>query len=272
MLEKTHLLLTMQQFIDLKSYPLDQPRSDRYAALVNQCQQEMKREGMFNLQGFVNTEGCNEAVAEIAPLMNHQSFTHRRAHNIYFEKDVPGLPPDHPALQLVETVNHTVCADQLQQTVIMYIYEYAPLRRFLADVMDKAALYLMDDPLARANVMAYRQGEALNWHFDRSEFTTTLLLQAPEAGGEFQYRKDLRADNDPNYDGVARLLMADDDQTRSMSMPAGTLNVFLGKNTAHRVTPVEGNIERMVAVLSYYEKPGRLFTVDERIGFYGRAT
>jgi hypothetical protein len=34
--------------------------------------------------------------------------------------------------------------------------------------------------------MDYRPGEALNWHFDRSQFTTTLLIQAPEQGGEFE--------------------------------------------------------------------------------------
>ena len=37
----------------------------------------------------------------------------------------------------------------------------------------------MDDRIAGANVMTYYDGEARNWHFDRSEFTTTLLLQAP---------------------------------------------------------------------------------------------
>jgi hypothetical protein len=39
--------------------------------------------------------------------------------------------------------------------------------------------------LARVNAMQYGAGEGLNWHFDRSEFTTTLLLQAPKAGGAF---------------------------------------------------------------------------------------
>ena len=36
--------------------------------------------------------------------------------------------------------------------------------------------------------MAYRTGDGLNWHFDRSEFTTTCLLHALVAGGGFQYR------------------------------------------------------------------------------------
>lgn len=119
--------------------------------------------------------------------------------------------------------------------------------------------------------MSYREDETLNWHFDRAEFTTTLLLQEPQAGGEFEYRSDLRADDDPNYDGVARLLEGRDANVKSLGLKAGNLNVFRGKNTAHRVTSVRGNRERMIAVFSYYEKSGVVFSDEEKLGFYGRA-
>ena len=137
--------------------------------------------------------------------------------------------------------------------------------------MDKPRLYVMEDPLARVNVMTYRHGETLNWHFDRSEFTTTLLVQAPESGGEFQYRAGLRTDDDPNYDGVARLLAGQDENVRTVPLTAGTLNVFRGKNTAHRVSTIEGERERIIAVYSYYERPGVVFSDEDRIRFYGRA-
>ena len=95
---------------------------------------------------------------------------------------------DHPALRRVETVNHTVCGDQIPESVPLWIYEWPQFAVFLAATVGKETLYAMRDPLARVNVMAYREGEALNWHFDRSEFTTTLLLQAPEAGGDSRAR------------------------------------------------------------------------------------
>jgi len=129
----------------------------------------------------------------------------------------------------------------------------------------------MVDPLARVNVIAYRAGEALNWHFDRSEFTTTLILQSPAHGGEFQYRDALRSEDDTNYDGVGRLLSGEDDAVQSLPLLPGTLSVFKGKNTAHRLTPVEGPHERIVAVFSYYENRDVVFTEKERGGFYGRA-
>ena len=65
------------------------------------------------------------------------------------------------------------------------LYDRPGFATFLACVTNKPTLYTMDDRIAGANVMTYYDGEALNWHFDRSEFTTTLLLQAPKAGGEF---------------------------------------------------------------------------------------
>ena len=91
------------------------------------------------------------------------------------------------------------------------------------------------------------------------------------AGGEFEYRTDLRSDTDPNYDGVARLLLGADPKARKLDLSPGMLNVFRGRNTAHRVTATRGPRERIIAVLSYFEKPGVSFTAEERIGFYGRA-
>ena len=146
---------------------------------------------------FSSPKPAGDAVNEVAPILDSESFTHRRKHNVYFLDDVPGVDRNHPALKKSETINHTVCADQLGQCIVTQIYEYSPLVHFLAGILGKSGLFTMDDPLARVNVMAYRQGEALNWHFDRSEFTVTLLLQSPRAGGHFEYRPDLRSDQDP---------------------------------------------------------------------------
>ena len=164
----------------------------------------------------------------------------------------------------------TVCGDRIPASLVTRVYEWQPLIDFLAAAMDKPRLYRMADPLARINVMVYRAGDALNWHFDRSEFTTTCLLQAPLAGGEFQYRSGLRSDADPNYEGVGRLLSGEDDQVQSLPLTPGTLNVFKGRNTAHRVSPVEGGQARIIAVFSYYETPDVAFSDAERLGFYGR--
>jgi hypothetical protein len=260
----------MRDILDLDRFPLDQPDSAAFAALVKDCQRKLARDGLFNLPGFVRADALAPAVSTLVPRIKAEAFTHRRAHNIYFKAKVEGLDDGHPALHKLETVNHTLCADQLGDTLLASLHEYPPFIAFLAAVMGKDVLYPMADALARINVMAYNAGEALNWHFDRSEFTTTLLLQAPVAGGTFEYAQDLRSDAEPNYDGVAKLLTGQGPKV-AMPLEAGTLNVFRGKNTAHRVTPVQGARARIIAVFSYYERPGVVFTPEDQLGFYGRS-
>ena len=260
----------MRHILDLERWPLDELGGAKGEALVAHCREELRDAGLFSLDALIRPDALKTAVAEVAPVVDAAAFTHSREHNIYFDDKIEGLAPDHPALRRFTTVNHTICGDQIADSVITRIYEWQPLIDFLAATMGKSRLYPMADPLGRINVMAYHEGEQLNWHFDRAEFTTTVLLEAPRSGGEFQYRSALRSDSDPNYDGVARLLAGQDERVQTLPLQPGTLNVFKGKNTAHRVTPVEGDRPRIVAVFSYYETPGFAFSDAERVGFYGR--
>lgn len=259
----------MHEFLDLERYPLDRLGSPPGRQLVEQCIEDLERNGMFTLEGFMRREVIDAMLPELLERLRGESFEHAREHNIYFNDEIDAIPADHPALTRVKTVNHTLCGDQLAGP-LLEVYRWSGLTEFLARVMNKPALYPMADPLACANLMGYYAGEGLNWHFDRSEFTTTLLLQAPQAGGEFQYRQGLRSDDDPNYDGVARLLLGEDERVSTLRLGAGDLNVFKGKNTAHRVTAPVGGRARLVTVFSYYETPGRMFSDRENLGFYGR--
>ncbi len=259
----------MNKLIDLERYPLHQLESVAGQQLVEQCIDDLRCNGMFTLQGFMRHEVIDGILPGLLQKFEQESFTHARQHNIYFDDDFTGVAADHPALARVETINHTLCGDQLAAP-LRQIYHWPGLTEFIARVMQKPSLYPMDDPLACVNVMGYYEGEGLNWHFDRSEFTTTLLLQSPRQGGDFHYRQDLRDEQNPNYEGVACLLRDEDPQVRTLKLGAGDLNVFKGKNTAHRVTPSIGDLARIITVFSYYESPGRFFTDAENMGFYGR--
>lgn len=263
--------MEMAEILDLDRFPIDDLDGPQGRELIAHCQEDLERRGLFNLAGLVRPAALEACLAEILPTLETEAHYHSQWHNIYFLDGVAGLDPDHPALRRAETCNSKICADQMADSLVCRIYEWPPLAAFLARVMGKPRLHVMADPLARVNVMTYTHGQALNWHFDRSEFTTTLLLQAPKKGGAFQYRPDLRSDDDPNYDGVARLLAGQDDQVHTLPLTAGTLNVFKGKNTAHRVTPVAGSRDRIIAVFSYFDRPGVMMRDAERIGFYGRA-
>lgn len=257
--------------LDLAAYPIHRLEDAGGRALVQRCRDDLATTGMFNLAGFVWPNALAACVAELKPLLAEGAFRHARRHDIYFGAPQPGLAADHGARVMIETSNRTVTGDRTAGTIVRRIYDWPALPAFLAAAMGKTRLFPMADPLACLNVMGYGDGEGLNWHFDRSQFTVTLLLQMPDAGGEFEYRRNLRAEGAPNYDGVARLLAGEDPEVRSVALAAGTLNVFAGRNTAHRAAPTRGPRERIVAVMSFVEQPGMMFSAAERIGFYGRA-
>jgi hypothetical protein len=178
----------MNKLVNLEKYPLDRLDSSAGQRLVAQCIDDLEHKGMFTLKGFMRREIIDEILPDLLQKFKHESFLHTREHNIYFSDDLADIPVDHPALARVKTINHTLCGDQLAEPLLA-VYRWSGLTEFLARVMDKPKLYPMDDPLACANILGYYEGEGLNWHFDRSEFTTTLLLQAPLEGGDFQYRR-----------------------------------------------------------------------------------
>ena len=260
----------MRHLLDLDRWPLHELDGLQGQALVARCRDELRGVGMFSLDALIRPGALKTSVAEVTPVLAAAAFTHSRDHDIYFVDEIDGLAPEHPALRRFTTVNHTICGDQIPDSVIIRICEWQPLIDFLAATTGKSRLYPMADPLGRTNVMAYHEGERLNWRFDRAEFTTTVVLQAPRSGGEFQYRCALRSESNPNDSGVARLLAGQDERVQTLALEPGTLNVFMGTNTAHRVTPVEGEQPRIVAVFSYYETPGFAFSDAERFEFYGR--
>jgi hypothetical protein len=256
--------------VDVARYPLLALGSARGRSFLAACRQAFEATGSLSLPGFLAPEAVAAAAGELAPRMA-EAHHHSQRHNIYFSKQDPDLPPGHGALARVTTSNLTLACDKLGGTVIRRVYEWPPLCAFLAALLRKPRLYPMADALARLNVMGYRAGDGLNWHFDRAHFSVTLLLQAPRGGGAFEYRPNLRTGSDPNYDGVARLLAGADAEIRTLSLAPGTLNVFAGRYAAHRITPVEGGRMRLVAVMSFTEEPGVVFCAADRIQFYGRA-
>lgn len=261
----------MAHLVDLERYPLADLDGPAGRRVVAQARQSWLSRGSFSLPEFLRPAALGRAVGELEPLMRTQAFRHQARHNIYFSDQEP-VPPELRAEALwLTTSNHTLTCDQLSGAVIRQVYEWPALPDFLSRVLDKSALYPMADPLARLNVMGYGPGDGIGWHFDRAEFTVTLQLQAPKGGGEFRYRRNLRSAEDPNYDGVLRLLEGKDGDVKALSLMPGTMNVFAGYRSPHRVTPVVGDRLRMVAVLSYMERPDAAFSAAERVRFYGRA-
>jgi hypothetical protein len=104
------------------------------------------------------------------------------------------------------------------------------------------------------------EGDNDGWHYDPNDGVVTLLLQSPDAGGEFEYAPKIRNAEDENYAGVQRLL--DDPETygQRVDQAPGTLTFFNGLHSMHRVRTVgQTRQPRIVGIFSFDQKPDQVF-------------
>jgi hypothetical protein len=150
------------------------------------------------------------------------------------------------------------------------LYEWNATLEFVAAVLAKPRLFRHPDAMAALNINVHGQGQGLGWHFDRAEFAVTLSLQQNDQGGIFEYAPNLRSGSDENYAGVAQILDGASDTVCELQAPPGTLSLFRGRYSLHRVTPGLGPRKRLMAALSYVAEPTHPFSAYARKLFYGR--
>ena len=123
------------------------------------------------------------------------------------------------------------------------------------------------------NALCFREGDCSSWHFDsENAFTMTLMLQKPEAGGNFQMSPNTRTDDDQRYDRVRQVLLGETDELVEVARDEGALCIFRGCNSLHRVSPVEGNRLRIMGVFVYENEPGVVGDPEVNETVYGRRT
>ena len=140
----------------------------------------------------------------------------------------------------------------------------------MAEILGKPKLYLNECPYQALSLIALADGDQSSWHFDpNNEHTVTLLLQAAERGGEFEIAPKLRSAHDPALEEVRKVLDGDRARVIRVERAPGSLVIFHGHHSLHRVTPVEGSRPRLVAVMGYEEAPGVVGTPEMNEAIYG---
>jgi hypothetical protein len=259
-----------QDLIDLARYPIDRLASAAGRKLVADCRRGFGSDGALALSGFVLADaigGMRDEALALAALA-HPGEKH---HNVYLIDGDPQFPGEHPRNRSQRTQISTVADDLIPRgSRLRALYDWTPLRSFLAAVLGQPALHPYADPLASLNVTVGRPGEQLGWHFDNADFATTLMLQDAESGGQFEYCPGVRTPENQGYAAVERILDGTYDDVRRLPMAPGTLVLFRGRYALHRVTPIEGRRPRLMAVLSYDTEPGVMLSEATRMTFYGR--
>jgi alkylated DNA repair dioxygenase AlkB len=258
--------------VNLTQYPIDKLDKPPGRALIANCRGSLDESGALVLPNFV-TPPATALLASEARALDWAVHQYHVDHTVYFEPCDDTLPENHPRRQLVRTDKGSVPYDLIPSSALLRrLYEWDPLLAFVAAVLNETPLYRHADPMAALNINVHDQGQQLGWHFDRTDFAVTLSLQQSESGGIFEYVPNLRTTHEENYEGVANILAGHRDAVRQLPAEPGTLTLFRGHFSLHRVSPGMGPSKRLMAALSYVREPGVVFSSYARKLFYGRDT
>ena len=256
-------------YIDINRYPIGAAGSVRDELIAN-LRAEIEKEGCAVLKGFVRSEHLGELVAESDRVAIHGHRNFNRT-NPYFTKDQPDLPASHPLRRFYDRSNAFVPADNFgPESILRAIYEWPAFAPFIQAVLGETKFYRYADPLADVIVNLAEAGNGFPWHFDTNNYTVTLAIQNAETGGDFEYSPHLRSPTDENYAGVEAVLDGDSSLIRTLHLEPGDLQIFKGRYSLHRVTPLLGTKPRYVAIFSFAEEPDMVGSPERTRQLYGR--
>ncbi len=235
------------------------------------CKRQLDATGSLLLPGFITDQAITNLNAEALEHARHAYFC-QQTHTAYLSTPDQKYDSAHPRNRQVVSSKGCITEDQIPaDSILRVIYNNEDFLRFLCHVLGEDQLYNYADPLSSINVNYFKEGQELGWHFDNSSFSVTLMIQPPERGGEFEYIPALRnhEKGDMNFDGVGDALDGKIDCIK-LDIVAGTLALFRGRDSLHRVKPVSGATNRIQVVLAYNTAPGVALSEQARLTFYGR--
>ncbi len=155
-----------EQLVDLDRYPVLAPGSTGYRQVVAQGQAQLAALGAAELAGFVSPAGVAALVADAESLAPraHRSGGQGTA---YREIPDPSLPEGHPRCTWGDYAVGAVAYDLIPRpSPLRRLYEWSPMTRLIADILDRGTLFPYADPFGALNLAVMGDGDQLQWHFD----------------------------------------------------------------------------------------------------------
>jgi hypothetical protein len=267
-----------EHIINHDLYPINNPASKSLQNTIHTAQQTFASNGALQLPDFIQP-GIVEHL--IAGAQNAKPAAHRMHGEFPPYSDAmddaadASLPKDHPA-RLTLPASHLFLPGDLikPDNPLRTLYEDHSFRQLLQTILDVPQLHPVADNMGNVNLLIYEPGDQNGWHFDTTDFVVSIMLQPATQGGHYQYLPDLRSPKDENLPAIAARMQHPDDKkgVKDCELQPATLFLFKGKYTMHRVTAVEADIDRIIAILSYHPHPGHMISASSKRAMYGRET
>lgn len=251
--------------VDVGRYPLEDLDSPDGRAFLSSCRSELQEQSICVLEDFVRPPALAGMVRETSALIP-LGYCYDRPRTSYEGNDnvVRAWPAGHP--RTIEHVNRyrQVLNYQIpNDSLVRSVFHWPALTEFVRCVLGFDTLYTSACPHLALTLQIAHEGDSNGWHFDSNNGNITLLIQAPDSGGAFEYVPDLRADHDEHYDDVRAVFETPGKRVRHTDIRPGTLVLFNGKYALHRVSPVGPTKRpRIIAIFSYDKRPDQLFSRD----------
>jgi len=257
------------ELVDLARYPLDEPEVLE-RNVCSDVRAKLRRDGCAVIEGFVEPAHL-EALAAEARRLAPAAHRTRSSMTCYGHAPDSSVSAKHPMGRPLARQNAFVPADAIPEDALLRrIYHDPRVKRYLARCLGVDAIHEFDDPYAALVVNVLEPGATHAWHFDSNDFAVSLMTQAPQAGGAFEYSPWLRRPDDERYDAVTRVLDGERDTVTRLNLKPGDLQLFHGRYSLHRVSPVEGERDRLMAIFAYADQPGLKGARDKSRLLFGR--
>jgi len=256
------------ELINLNRYPIAEPGAARDLVVQN-VRHQLRQDGCAILKGFLTEKAISLITAEADAVADqaHRSFNRT---NVYFTQDDPSLPACDPRRRFFDRSNAFIPADNFKhQGPLRSVQDFPAFDPFIRDCLEEEHFYRYADPLADVIINMAEEGEGFPWHFDTNTFTITLAIQNAEDGGVFEYAPAFRGE-DENFDAVSEVLDGVSPRVVRLNLEPGDLQLFLGRYSLHRVSPLKGARRRYVAIFSYVDQPDMVGSPERTRQLYGR--
>ena len=250
----------INQIIDLDRFPIDDPQNSVCDDLIEQGRKALESRALFSLEQFLRPQAITSMADELRNLLP-VSCRYEENRNAYtYDSELDEKPDGHPMKQLHPCKYNQVLNYQIpNDSLLRQVYYWQPLTDFLRRLSGYESFYRSDCPQLALSSKIAGEGDTDGWHFDSNDIVFSILLQAAEAGGEFEYAPYIRSETDENFTGISELTADPQKKASRPGMGVGNLTVFKGDLSMHRVTPVIGQRQRIVALFCYDREPGTSF-------------
>ncbi len=245
-----------QEVINLRRYPIKELDSPAARDLIEKSRHTLHATGACEFKDFLTPRGIEQLVRESVEL-EHLAFHNALTGNAYLDQPDPTLPADHVRRMTEPTSLGAVAYDLFPpDNLLRRIFEWDPLMHFVGCVLNLPVIHRYADPMGALNLSVMKDGDYLRWHFDQTDFVTSLSVRNADEGGAFEYVPLIRSSQQENYEKVRSLLKGSREGVVEIANAPGTLVLFMGRYSIHRVTPIRGQTSRLMGLFGFDSQPG----------------